>query len=187
MASPNKAYSESDMTSVGQDDKTPPSYVATRTKRKRNEDLDFDAFKEEIKSMIESFIQKQETESVSVGPSLREIRQSISNIESSMSLLSAQNEDLKKKLNLVEAQSKKDHDYISLLEDKLEEMNRETRKSHIEIRNVPSKPKETQEDLLNLTVELSKTVNCPEFSKNMVKDIFRVKRKDNDKTIVVEL
>lgn len=193
-ASPSKSRSTTDIITACQGDKTPTDFGATRIKRKRSEDqsLDFEAFKNEIRTMIKSVIESQENEAKTVGPSIKEIQQSIMNIEQSMALLNAQNEDMKKKLNTLEVERKKDRDHIAILEDKIEDMQRQNRKSCIEIKNVPRKENETREDLLNITTELSKTVKCPELSVNQITDIYRIKGKpgkdkNDNKNIIVEL
>lgn len=187
--SPTKSHSTSDVHLIGKGMKTPPGFSASAIKRKRSEDnLDYEDFKEEIRSMMHTLMEKHETEGKAVSLAVKEIRQSITNIESSMNLLSAQNEDLKKKLDILDIERKKDRDYITVLEDKLEDMQRQNRKTCIEVKNIPSSKNETKEDLLRITNELSKTVNCPDFSNNSIKDIYRIKRKDQNKnTIVVEL
>lgn len=179
----NKSYSETDVSSMDIQNHTPTNFVASRQpKRKRNEEKDYGEFKEEMKAMLESFIERQDRESVT-----KEIRQSINNIENSLTILSEQNEDLKKKLDMMESEKRKDREYITLLEDKLEDMHRQSRKTCIEIRNVPYKKDETQQDLLTMTQELSKTIDVHDFSNKDVRDIFRVKKKEHNKTVVVEL
>lgn len=179
----NNSLSESDISTIGQQEVTAPTYVATRLKRKRNEDNDYDEFKEDIRAMIQSFITKQDQES---GIS-KEICQSITDIKNSLTHLSEQNDDLKKKLDVMEADKKKDREYIALLEDKLEDLHRQNRKTCIELRNIPYKKDETQDDLIKMTEELSKTIGIEQFSKTDVRDIFRVKKKEHNKTVIVEL
>ncbi|KAG7300116.1 hypothetical protein JYU34_005687 [Plutella xylostella] len=188
--SASKSLSTSNINLIGEGDTTPTGYVTNRIiKRKRSEDksLDFENFKEEMKEIIKSFMVKQESESKTVSSSIKDIRQTVINIESSLTFLSAQNEDLKKKLDTLEIERRKDRDYISILEDRLEDSLRQNRKTCIEIKNVPNKENETKEDLLQLTSELSKTVKCEDFSKNAVKDIYRIKTKEKSKNIIVEL
>lgn len=180
---PNKSLSESNISTIGQQEITSPTYVATRLKRKRNEENDFDEFKEDIRAMIQSFIMKQDQESrIS-----KEISQSITDIKNSLTHLSEQNDDLKNKLDMMEADKRKDREYIALLEDKLEDLHRQNRKTCIELRNVPYKKDETQEDLIKMTEELAKTIGIQQFSKKDLKDIFRVKKKEHNKTVIVEL
>ncbi|XP_045501409.1 uncharacterized protein LOC123698703 [Colias croceus] len=164
--------------------RTPPTYFVTqRNKRGRELDCehDFDSFRNEIKAMLV----QQQTEISKIHNTLVEIKTTNSNIESSMSFLASQNEELKQKIEQLEVQSKKDRNYITILEDKIEDMQRETRKTNIEIKNVPKNMKETKEDLLNMVLCLSKNTGC-NIDRNDIKDIYRIQSKrDINKTPVV--
>ncbi|CAG4965827.1 unnamed protein product [Colias eurytheme] len=71
------------------------------------------------------------------------------------------------------------------IKDKIEDMQRETRKTNIEIKNVPKNMKETKEDLLNMVLCLSKNIGC-NIDRNDIKDIYRIQSKrDINKTPVV--
>lgn len=63
-----------------------------------------------------------------------------------------------------------------MLEDKLDDLQREQRISNIEIKNMPKQSNETEEDLLKMILFLSKNVGATvkEFD---VKDIYRIRGK----------
>ncbi|XP_046976487.1 uncharacterized protein LOC124542604 [Vanessa cardui] len=141
-----------------------------------------------MKDMIKSLMAAQEKELKKITPTLMEIKQTNSNIESSISFLAAQNEELKLKVEKLERENKKDKEYITLLEEKLEDIQRENRKTNIEIKNVPKTTKETNEDLINMVLSLSKTINC-NLSKADLRDVYRMKGKKegiNNTPIIVE-
>lgn len=168
---------------------TPTNCVAGH-KRKRSNDLsmsDFDKFKNEISAMMTTFLSKQEQDTKNLGPSLKEIRQSMQNIENTVSFLAEQNKDLQAKLINSDNLRKKDREYIVLLEDKIEDLQRSNRKTCIEIKNVPSKPNETMDDLINIVTNLSDSVKSHNITKKDVKDIFRIKTKKDNKTVIVEM
>ncbi|KAI5639514.1 hypothetical protein NE865_08014 [Phthorimaea operculella] len=99
------------------------------------------------------------------------------------------NEELQKKLDNLKAQADKDRDYIILLEDKLEDLQRGSRKTNIEIKNVPKTNKETKEELVEMVVNLSKAIDC-KVAAGDIKDIYRVRgKKEQTKNtpIIVEL
>lgn len=155
---------------------TPPNYVSERYKPKKEFDIEteFATFREEIKALITSHM---------------DIKNSNNNIEAGISALSVQNEELKKKIEQLEQQAIKDKDYITVLEDKVEDLQRGSRKANLELKNVPRLPSESKEDLINMATSLSKSINCNLEARD-IKDIYRVRNKTSDVKncpIVVEL
>lgn len=93
---------------------TPPNYVSSRNKRKRNEESlasEFDLMKEEMKELIMTLFAQQKEELKDISPTLKEIKIVNANIENSIAFLTLQNEDLKKKIDTLERQSKDDNKY----------------------------------------------------------------------------
>lgn len=186
----NKSASETDINVMGTD-KTPPNFVYRRTKRNREEisvGLQLDEFKEEMRKMMSLFTEKREKELHEIKVTLNEIQQSNINIDSSISFLTGQFEELKKKVNLLENQDKENKQYITILEDKIEDIQMGCRKTNFVIKNVPKKANESKEDLIDMVMCLSNSVNC-KIGKYDVKDIYRVRGKNNDSQnmpIVVE-
>lgn len=119
---------------------------------------------------------------------LKGIQQTNSNIESSVAFLTSQNEELKRKIEALEKKSNEDQKYISILEEKLEITQQDMRKSNIEIKNVPKKPNESKEDLVEMTLSLSKSIGCS-LDKAAIRDIYRVRGKrdsNSNPPIIVE-
>lgn len=140
-------------------------------------------------AMIKSMLLVQENELKKITPTLMDIKQTNSNIENSVAYLTAQNEEFKKKIERMEIQAKEDREYITILEEKVEDLQRGSRKCSIEIKNVPKQQKETKEDLINMFLSLTKTVNC-ETKKSDIRDVYRVKGKNQGMTntpIIVEI
>ncbi|XP_075971054.1 uncharacterized protein LOC142985825 [Anticarsia gemmatalis] len=184
----DKSYSESNLANQDERLESPLSYISQRVNKRRRED-DFDAFREEMIATIKSMLLTQETELKKITPTLMEIKLTNANIENTMAAISLQNEEFKRKIEEMELQAKKDKEYISILEEKVEDLQRGSRKSNIEIKNVPKQLKETKEDLIEMVVCLTKTVNN-EITKSDIRDIYRVKGKKQGMTntpIIVEL
>lgn len=165
--------------------KTPPNYVFQRVKRNwddRDDSLikQLDEFKEEMKKMLSSFNEKQGKETQKINIKLQEIQQSNTHIEKSIAFLTAQNSDLQDKISRLEMQSKEDKKYISILENKIEDMQTESRKSNLMIKNVPRKKGETKEDLLEMAMCLFENIHCS-IKKYYIKDIYRVRGKTAEK------
>lgn len=172
-------------------EKTPPNYVVRANKRRRDDVsfMDFNNFKEEIKDMISSLLSAHKSELQTITSNLKEIQQTNNKIENSITFLSNQNDELFKKINLLEIQTRKDREYITTLEDKIEDMQRSSRKTCFEIKNVPKKSNETKDELVNMILNLSRNVNC-KIEKSDIKDIFRVQgRKEGkkDTPIIIEI
>lgn len=189
----NSSLSESELNLIAQVDRTPPNFSSTRQKRKRNngdqENDRFEAFQEEMRTLIKTMFQTQETEIKKINPTLIEIKKTNENIESTISFLAAQNEELKKRIELLEVQHKKSKEDIAILENKYETLQRENRKSNIEIKNVPRLADEPKECLIDMILTLSQNTGCS-ITKADIKDIYRIKGKGKlaeSPPIIVEL
>lgn len=174
----NKSLSETCLNKVGINEQSPPNFVASRNKRKRKESLteDLSSFKEEMRCMISSMMETQLKEIRKNNDTLKEIQQTNRKIESAVEFLSAQNDEFRKKIEKLEIQSSEDKKCIMALEDKIEELLKNSRKSNLEIKNVPKKKDETKNDLIDIVVNLSKSIELP-ISKTDIKDVYRVRGK----------
>lgn len=164
---------------------TPTSYVFARDKSVTTDDLN--KFKEEIREMIQSMMTTH-SELKTITPTLVAIQQTNLNIESSIAFLSSQNAELKNKIEQFETQSKKDKEHIAMLEDRVEELQRNYRKNNLEIKNVPKTKDETRDSLVKMVSTLSKNIGCS-LLKSDIKDIYRVKSSRSDAkntSIIVE-
>lgn len=183
----DKSLSESNLAHQEDRFESPLSYVSQRVKRRREDDLD--VFREEMIDMIKSMLLNQEMELKKITPTLMEIKLTNSNIENSVAAITQQNEEFKRKIEQMEIQAKKDKEYITILEEKVEDLQRGSRKSNIEIKNVPKQVKETKEDLINMVKSLSGTINIA-ITRSDIRDIYRIKGKKQGVTntpIIVEL
>lgn len=92
-------------------------------------------FKEEMRKLMTSNFTLQSNELREMNTALKEIKQSNHNIENTVSFLAAQNEEFRKRILDLETQVTKDRDNITILENKIEEMQVNSRKSRFEIKN----------------------------------------------------
>lgn len=153
---------------------TPPQYVFARNKNVSSEDLQ--CLKEEIKSMIKSLWAEQQKEIKNITSTLLEIKETNTNIENSIALLSAQNAELASKITHLENKSREDREYIALLEEKVENLQMGQRKTNLEIKNVPKKNDESKEDLIEMVLRLSSTIGGS-LRREDITDIYRVRGK----------
>lgn len=157
----DKSLSETELSRLGNNEKTPPNFTGSRIKRKRQDVImdDLSSFKEEMRSMIISMMETQLKEIKKNNDTLKEIQQTNRNIESAVEFLSAQNDEFRKKIERLENQSSEDKKYITVLEDKVEELLKNSRKTNFEIKNVPKNNNETKNDLIDLVISLSKSIS----------------------------
>lgn len=189
MKSPiEKSNSESDLTTHGA--ATPPNiYVTNRTKlikRKREDDLA--QFKNEMSAMITDLLSSQLSEIKKNTQMLNEIKTTNNGIEGALTFLSSQYEESRKKIEKLESQAAADKTYIITLEHKIMDLQRDNRKSSIEIKNVPIIEGETKDTLVNMVAHLGDAIRCP-VTKSEIRDIYRIKnKKENQKcsTVIVE-
>lgn len=169
---------------------TPPSYVFARNKTKsceNNLSKEFAEFKSEMKCMFNDWIIQQENQLTKITPTLLTIQQSNSSIENSITFMSAQFDEMKRKIDSMEIERKKDKEYIIILEDRIEELQRGSRKTCVELKNVPKLPNETKENLVGIMLQLATSTGAS-LSKGEIKDIYRVQGKpDSNKSIITEL
>lgn len=157
-----------------QQDVTSPQYVFARNKNVTSDD--FNSFKEEIKNMIKSLWAEQQKDIKNIIPTLLDIKQTNTNIENSIALLSAQNLELTNKITELENKSRDDRNHIAILEERLEHLQMGLRKSNLEIKNVPKKNNESKEDLIEMVLCLSTSIGG-NLRKEDIKDIYRVRGK----------
>ncbi|KAG7311203.1 hypothetical protein JYU34_002219 [Plutella xylostella] len=180
LRTPEKCNSESNLSQIAIET-TPVRFNARNIKRKRSEDIttELSDFKTEIKDMLSTFMLKQSTEGAQITSSLK-------TIETSLSFLAEQYEDMKKKMEDMERENKKDKEYICILENKVEELQKSQRKCSLELKNVPKLSTETKSALIDMATNLSKSLKI-ELSSNDIKDIYRTSAKGDKAPIIMEL
>ncbi|CAG4962615.1 unnamed protein product [Parnassius apollo] len=103
---PEKSSSKSNLRQISSNTESSPSasFTNTRTKRKRLEEspIDFCEFKNEIKDMLSSWMSQQNSERIQITSSLK-------TIEDSMAFMTAQFEDMRKKMEEMECEIYQNH------------------------------------------------------------------------------
>lgn len=181
--SPAKSNSESNLRHNTSSAQSPPpaSFVSTRAKRTRSDDLhvDFSKFKDEMKDMFASWMTQQTKETTKISSSLK-------TIEEATNFLSSQFEELKIRVIETEKDRQKDKEHIILLENKIEDLEKSQRKCSLELKNVPRIEKETKTCLLNMVTQLASTLKI-DIKHSDIKDIYRTSSKLQNRPIIVEL
>ena len=99
-------------------------FVSQRNKRPREDEItivQFSDFKEEMRQLMTSLLAEQKKDLSNISNNLQKVKESNSNIESCILLLTSQNEEFQKKIALLE-QSKRDREHICILEEKIEDL-----------------------------------------------------------------
>lgn len=175
-----------------------------RLKRMRSPDVDLNAsitfklntfkhdFTEHITNLFATFQENQDKKLSAVMSNISDLKNEFKDlklrqldIENKISTLTEHYEtsiikstELTGKLERMENIQKKDRETLILLEDRLEDLQRNSRKASIEIKNVPKRNKEDQADLTNMLLHLTKSIDC-NISKTDIKDIYRVRETRN--------
>ncbi|VVC96421.1 unnamed protein product, partial [Leptidea sinapis] len=117
-------------------------------------------FMAEMRQLMNDFSASQKYELRNINNTLSELKQTNIEIQSSINFLSEQNNQLKNRITTLEDDIKDNRDYIILLENKLENSEISSRKTNLELKNVPMLPDETKEKLINMTSSLFKNIDC---------------------------
>lgn len=173
--------------------------ISIRPKKKRQMNTDdcecelrMDIFKEEmkndIKDILQKFTEQQDKQNSTLLSALKDLQVTNASLQNTITFVTEQNAELKNKLDALQSDAKKDKEYILLLEEKMEDSQRNDRKTCIEIKNIPfsntnatgiSAPTDM---VLSLAKYLSVTME-----KRDIKDILRLKPKNERYTLIVEL
>lgn len=152
---------------------------------------DFRDFKRDILSMLTSWKKDQEERltkftndhNCSLNKLMSEIaelkQQNIaiqktnSDIEKTISFISMQYDDMVKQINSLEREKQVYRESFKNLETKIKDLQKTTRSSSIEIRNVPPKDKESVLDLYTIIDKVATAVDM-KISNNQVRDVYRL-------------
>ena len=107
-------------------------------------------------------------------------------LKDSMELMSNKHDEFLVKIVSLEKERKADRLLIQELEEKLETLERKSRSTGIEIRNIPKQNDETKEKLCSEVIKLGKTLNV-EIDGSKIQDIYRLKSKDSSNPVIVNL
>lgn len=193
--SPEKSSSFPNVSKL--DDVPKTSFITARNKRRRSierspetqepnmQDLAKE-IKSEMKDLFKQFEESQSKNSNSILITLKDIQQTNVALQSTITYLSEENTELKKRIEHLELQAKYDKENILLLESKFDDNQRTDRKSNVEIKNVPLKGDETKTDLRDMVLQLSKNLNV-NIEKHNIKDIIKINKNKKEKsTMIVE-
>lgn len=161
--------------------------VSRRMKRKLNLDDDIEAGSslQQIKEILSSQESSNNLKFEKLFAFMMDIKDQNADIQKSLDFLSFKYDD--KLENMVKLEQKnKDYELkISELEMKVEQLERNSRASTIEIRNVPKQPPENKTSLRIIVKQIGETIDQPVLDSD-IQDIFRLRtKKETSNHIVV--
>lgn len=156
----------------------------SRLKRKRETEMS--QFMSEVRAMFEDFVTQQNNKLQKLESSLSEIKKQNEGINTSLAALSDKYDDIQKELESLKLERKEHCVYIKNLEDKIENFEKQSCMTKLEIRNVPRLNNETKENLCNAVIKIGKIFNMP-LQTSSIRDIYRpFVKSDVAKPIIVE-
>ncbi|KOB76170.1 Zinc finger DNA binding protein [Operophtera brumata] len=151
--------------------------VANRCIKRKRDDTD-DISKSEILDLFSKLRDDQDAK-------FSAILNSINDVKLSMNTMSQKYEEVLQRLDHLEEEKKGYDSKIQFLEDKVETLERHTRGTSIEIRNIPQDPKERKEDLKSILSKTADVLNVTLDSAE-IKDIYRIGAKSSVKPIIAD-
>ncbi|XP_046966919.1 uncharacterized protein LOC124534919 [Vanessa cardui] len=185
--------SDTDVTNIPPNTST-TAFVSQRNKRQRqSSDEELISFKDEIRMMLDEWKETQNTllnklmsEILEIKKQNNQIKLSNEEIAKSLDFLNAQYEDMKTKVEGLQTERKQFLSQIASLEEKIEDMQKTSKLTAVEIRNVPIPTKtETKSDLCNIVKNTCKVLNV-NVEQMTIKDIYRINGKSSKGTIIAE-
>lgn len=161
------------------------SNVFVRQKRRRDLDDDHKELKTEMSNLIKTLSNTFEEH-------FNELKQQNVELKTSLQFMSDKYDTILRSLSKLEEEKAKDRKTIIQLEEKIEILERKTKSTSLEIRNVPyslnsNKNTESREEVCGIVKSLAHSVEV-ELKDVEIKDIYRITtNKDNIKPIFVEL
>lgn len=166
------------------------------------EKCDYATFKDEMRKLMLDMVKSQNGRLDKIESHLSAVVAQVeAHVKEIKSNVDQSNKDMEKSMSFMSDQLKSFEDkygnfaserdllvrQVAIFEEKLENMERYSLKTSIEIRNVPKKSNETKDSLLKTFQNLVKVLDVP-FEKSEIKDMFRLpaKKDSNKPTIVVE-
>lgn len=195
----NKNYlcvSESETNRSEESEGSQASTNSRRQKRKLNTNPEIlkpswvDSFKEEIRSMLRDWkkdqdntLQKLRSDVTDLKNQNLKIHNTNIEIEKSMIFLTKQYEELKAVAEKSEKEKLEREKYITLLENRIDNLERIANSNMIELRNVPTQPVETTTDLQNVVKNIFEVMKI-DYKKDDLKEVYRIRTKTNKGPII---
>lgn len=131
-------------------------------------------FMEEIQESLKQIRLQQDAKLDSLMSTITQIKEQNDDIRLSVDFMSTKYEEVRVRLEEMESERRNNLNYIKVLEQRIETLERGSRSTSIELRNIPHTQSETKENLIQIIKEVGLATNAPIQTAD-IKDIFRVK------------
>lgn len=160
--------------------------ITSRYKRSHS-DMQLLTFMDELRDMFSTFKEEQNKKIEKIYETVYEIKNQNNEIRASVDFLSEKYDTINNLINKLESDHSSNLKYIHTLEERLDNLERLSRSTCLEIKNIPTVRSETKESLLNTVISTGKNLKVS-IAPNDVKDVFRIGARDSaNKTVIVEL
>ncbi|CAH0399888.1 unnamed protein product [Chilo suppressalis] len=162
-----------------------------RNKRKfeGHDHSDMRSFMAEMRLQFSTFTDNQDKQLRVLQESITSIKEQNSDIFKSIEFISKKYDEITVKLQKIEKERENNLNYIMSLEDKIDFMEKKSRATYLEIRNIPRSDKETKDNLCLILVKIAKTLNIT-LDMRDIRDIYRINNSNSEnkhRPIIVEL
>lgn len=137
-----------------------------------------------IKDMFTEFSKEQEKRFQELQNTISTVNQQNIQLNKTVQLMAEKYDEFILKISNLEKERQEDKKVIKILEEKIENLERKSCATSIEIRNLPKKLDESKDTLCNTIIGLGKILDV-HIDTNNVRDIYRWNSRDNSNPIVV--
>ncbi|CAH2217102.1 jg3102 [Pararge aegeria aegeria] len=159
-------------------------------RRKRSGDtisVEIKSFMSEMRNLFTEFKTEQDVKFNKMYNKMEEVLKQNSEMRTSIDFLSNTCDSLNTRIDDLQSERKNYLHQLQLMEEKLETLERKSKSTCIEIRNIPQSNTETKDSLINTAINISKKINVS-LQPHDINDIFRINsREQTRKTIIVDL
>lgn len=158
---------------------------ATQSKKRKVTDTDSDS-PGIIEEMFSKFSLEQSVRFNQLQTTIASLKTQNEELTHSVEHMSNRYDEFLSKISQLEAGRREDKKVINLLEERIEHLERKSKSTGVEIRNVPLKAGETKDELCKMVQKVGETIGV-DINQSAVKDIYRLKSKDSSNPIIIEL
>lgn len=177
IAPPETSASVPDLTKIPN-----PNFNNRPLKRKQGDDLNI--FMDKMQAMFTLWSTQQENKFEQILNTVQTIKVQNVEISNSIEFISKQYDTMNEKVEKLEQERKLNLDYIRSLEERVETMEKNSKNSSIELRNVPITKPETYEDLKKIVTNMGDAlgVNIQPYD---IKNIYRINSKSSESKPII--
>lgn len=137
-------------------------------------------------SVFTAFLKQQEGRFEDLIYKINNILEQNLELKKSVEVMSSKYDEFLSRISNLESERKEDKKTIHQLEEKVEYLERKSRATGLEIRNVPKIHDETKDQLCDMVVSMGKTLAI-NIGPSDIRDIYRTKSKDSSNPIIIDL